>query len=200
MLKRFVIAAAFVSLAAAAHAQSMDDEDMGDDGPMQGMSMSHRARDWSDDEDRGGARGTRDRGEDHGGWDPGSDRGGYERGAERGGWDRGGGQAGPGGPGLRRMMMMHRMFERMGSGAAFRIRSGDQVVAVRCPREESMKACVDATTTLIERLRGMRTGSIGSGGQGGGSGAGQASPGAGPQPVPRDNLVPDGTQGAAPKP
>lgn len=185
MLKRFVIAAAFVSLAGAVHAQSMDDEDMGDDGQSPGLSMSHQARDWSDDEDHGGGHGKRDRGEDHGGWDQRSDR------DRNGGWDRGGGPGGPGGPGMRRMMMMHRMFERMGGGAAFRIRSGDQVVAVRCPREETMKACVDATTTLIERLRGMRTGSTGS--SSGGAGGG-------PQLVPKDNASPDGAQGSAPKP
>jgi len=169
----------------------MDDEDMGDEGATPGFSMSnqmsHQARDWSDDEDQGGGHGKRDRAEDHGGWDHGSDHGG----SDRGDWDRGGGSGGPGGPGMRRMMMMHRMFERMGGGAAFRIRSGDQVVAVRCPREETMKACVDATTTLIERLRGMRTGSVGSSGNAG-------APGGGPQLVPKDSL--DGAQGAAPKP
>jgi hypothetical protein len=179
MLKRFVVAAAFVAIAGAVHAQPMDDEDMGDDSPMQGMS-SHQIHGWADDEDQGGGRRMRDRGEGRGGWSEG--RGGWSEDADRGG-------AGPGGQGLRRMMMMRRMVERMSPGAAFRIRSGDQVVAVRCPRDESMKACIDATTTLIERLRGMRTGSGGS-----------AMPGSGPQLVPRENLAPDGSQGTAPKP
>ena len=32
-------------------------------------------------------------------------------------------------------------------------RSGDATVAVRCDPQENMRACVDATTTLLERAR-----------------------------------------------
>jgi hypothetical protein len=38
-------------------------------------------------------------------------------------------------------------------GAAFLLRSGDATVAVRCDPRDSMRACVDATLTLLERAR-----------------------------------------------
>ena len=38
-------------------------------------------------------------------------------------------------------------------GAKFMVRSGDARVAVRCDERESMRACVDATLTLLERVR-----------------------------------------------
>jgi hypothetical protein len=38
-------------------------------------------------------------------------------------------------------------------GARFMVRSGDARVAVRCDQSESMRACVDATLTLFERVR-----------------------------------------------
>lgn len=37
-------------------------------------------------------------------------------------------------------------------GAAFLLRSGDATVAVRCDPRESMKDCVDLTTSLLKRL------------------------------------------------
>jgi hypothetical protein len=42
---------------------------------------------------------------------------------------------------------------RLRRGAGFLLRSGDTTVAVRCDPQESMRACVDATTTLLERAR-----------------------------------------------
>src|SRR3954467_11869907 len=42
-----------------------------------------------------------------------------------------------------------------GRGARFMIRNGDAVVAVRCDGSESMRACVDATLTLLERVRAL---------------------------------------------
>src|SRR4051794_29091417 len=42
-----------------------------------------------------------------------------------------------------------------GRGARFMIRNGDAVVAVRCDGSEPMRACVDATLTLLERVRSM---------------------------------------------
>jgi hypothetical protein len=44
-------------------------------------------------------------------------------------------------------------------GARFMVRSGDARVAVRCDERESMRACVDATTTLLERVRSQSAGS-----------------------------------------
>jgi hypothetical protein len=44
---------------------------------------------------------------------------------------------------------------RRGRGAAFFLRSGDATVGVRCDPQESMKACVDATLTLLDRARSM---------------------------------------------
>lgn len=41
-------------------------------------------------------------------------------------------------------------------GAGFLLRSGDATVAVRCDPRDSMKECVDATTTLMERARSMQ--------------------------------------------
>jgi hypothetical protein len=40
-----------------------------------------------------------------------------------------------------------------GRGAAFFLRSGDATVAVRCDPGDSMRACVDATLTLLEKAR-----------------------------------------------
>jgi hypothetical protein len=45
-----------------------------------------------------------------------------------------------------------------GPGARFMVRSGDAVVAVRCDGSESMRACVDATLTLLERVRASPAG------------------------------------------
>jgi hypothetical protein len=41
-------------------------------------------------------------------------------------------------------------------GAGFFLRHGDATVAVRCDPQESMRACVDATLTLLERARSMQ--------------------------------------------
>jgi hypothetical protein len=38
-------------------------------------------------------------------------------------------------------------------GARFMVRSGDSRVAVACDSGESMRACVDATLTLLDRVR-----------------------------------------------
>lgn len=38
-------------------------------------------------------------------------------------------------------------------GAGFLLRVGDATLAVRCDARDSMKACVDAATTLLERAR-----------------------------------------------
>ena len=45
-------------------------------------------------------------------------------------------------------------------GAGFLLRAGDTTLAVRCDPRDSMRACVEATTTLRERARaGMPSGS-----------------------------------------
>ena len=55
-------------------------------------------------------------------------------------------------------------------GAFFRLRSGDSSVTVRCDTRDSMRACVDATLTLLERAsRSLPSG-------GGASGPGQTTP------------------------
>ena len=40
-----------------------------------------------------------------------------------------------------------------GRGASFMLRAGDTQLVVRCGRDESMRACVDAATTLLDRAR-----------------------------------------------
>ncbi|HEY6834368.1 MAG TPA: hypothetical protein VI251_17995 [Pseudolabrys sp.] len=40
-----------------------------------------------------------------------------------------------------------------GRGASFFLRNGDSTVAVRCDPGDSMRACVDATLTLLEKAR-----------------------------------------------
>jgi hypothetical protein len=42
-----------------------------------------------------------------------------------------------------------------GRGARFMLRNGDAVVAVRCDGSEPMRACVDATLTLLDRVRSL---------------------------------------------
>ena len=41
-------------------------------------------------------------------------------------------------------------------GAAFFLRNGDAMVAVRCDPQDSMKSCVEATVTLLDRARSMQ--------------------------------------------
>ena len=40
-------------------------------------------------------------------------------------------------------------------GASFFLRNGDAMVAVRCDPQDSMKSCVDATLTLLDRARSI---------------------------------------------
>jgi len=61
------------------------------------------------------------------------------------------------------MMSDDRDDRRSGSsGARFMVRSGDAMIAVRCDPDESMRSCVDATLTLVERVRAL-PGGTGSG-------------------------------------
>src|SRR3954451_21711434 len=59
-------------------------------------------------------------------------------------------------------------------GAGFLVRVGDATLAVRCDARDSMRACVDAATTLLERARGVMPS----------GGATSAAPGAGPGAAP----------------
>ncbi len=43
--------------------------------------------------------------------------------------------------------------QHRGGGFGFFMRNGDATVAVRCDPNDSMKACVEATTTLLEKAR-----------------------------------------------
>jgi hypothetical protein len=53
-------------------------------------------------------------------------------------------------------------------GAAFFLRSGEAAVAVRCDPQDSMKSCVDATLTLLDRARSMQPSGAAPGGTSGG--------------------------------
>jgi hypothetical protein len=53
-------------------------------------------------------------------------------------------------------------------GAAFFLRNGDAMVAVRCDPQDSMKSCVDATLTLLDRARSMQPSGAAPGGPPGG--------------------------------
>ena len=53
-------------------------------------------------------------------------------------------------------------------GAAFFLRNGDASVAVRCDPQDSMKSCVDATLTLLDRARSMQPSGAAPGGAPGG--------------------------------
>jgi hypothetical protein len=55
---------------------------------------------------------------------------------------------------------------RHGRGAAFFLRNGDAMVAVRCDPHDSTRECVDATLTLIERARSMQPPGAAPGGAG----------------------------------
>ncbi|EIM29432.1 hypothetical protein [Microvirga lotononidis] len=49
-------------------------------------------------------------------------------------------------------------------GAGFLLRSGDTTLAVRCDPRDSMRSCVDAATTLMDRARSAIPPGGGSGG------------------------------------
>ena len=53
-------------------------------------------------------------------------------------------------------------------GASFFLRNGDAMVAVRCDPQDSMKSCVDATLTLLDRARSMQPSGAAPGGTPGG--------------------------------
>jgi hypothetical protein len=53
-------------------------------------------------------------------------------------------------------------------GAAFFVRNGDAMVAVRCDPQDSMKSCVDVTLTLLDRARSMQPSGAAPGGTPGG--------------------------------
>lgn len=55
-------------------------------------------------------------------------------------------------------------------GARFMMRSGDAMINVRCDPGESMRSCVDATMTLMERVRSLPPATSSN------SGSGPASP------------------------
>ena len=45
--------------------------------------------------------------------------------------------------------------ERRSRGARFMMRTGDSMIDVRCDPGESMRSCVDATMTLMDRVRSL---------------------------------------------
>jgi hypothetical protein len=45
---------------------------------------------------------------------------------------------------------------RRGGGAAFFLRHGDAMVAVRCDPQDSMRSCVDVTLMLLDRARSLQ--------------------------------------------
>jgi hypothetical protein len=54
-------------------------------------------------------------------------------------------------------------------GAAFFLRNGDAIVAVRCDPQDSMRSCVDATLTLLDRARSTQPSGAAPGGAPGGA-------------------------------
>jgi hypothetical protein len=54
-------------------------------------------------------------------------------------------------------------------GAAFFLRNGDAMVAVRCDPQDSMRSCVDATLTLLDRARSTQPSGAAPGGTPGGA-------------------------------
>lgn len=54
-------------------------------------------------------------------------------------------------------------------GAGFLLRAGDATLAVRCDPRDSMRACVEAATTLLERARAGMPSASGPGGAAPGS-------------------------------
>ena len=95
----------------------------------------------------------------------------------RGGWGRGDWDDGPRGRGGD----WHGGWGHHGDhrhGAGFWLQSGDIRLGVRCDRNEPMRACVDAATTLLDRVRSLPTS--------GATGTPPASSGPGtPAPTPR---------------
>jgi hypothetical protein len=104
------------------------------------------------------------------------DQEGYSSGRERGGgaWREDRGWRERDGDRGRRFSDDERSSRRPAGGASFMVRSGDARVAVRCDAGESMRACVDATLILLERVR---SGSTAAGaGTSGGSGSSTQNP------------------------
>jgi hypothetical protein len=130
-MKRSIIIAACVLLSAPAWSQSPPLNS--DYGP------GSDRRDMRGDRDGGGFRDDRGR---RFGLDRDDDKGG-DRGWRRGGQDgaMGGGMGGGMGG--------------MGGGARFMLKSGDTQLAVRCDSQESMRACVDATLSLMDKARSL---------------------------------------------
>lgn len=142
-----------LSLTSAALAGNDDDDD--DDG----MSWTQSSRDGRDHQ----SGQERQSGRDRSSMDRRGDRDDRDH-------DRIGGMGGMRG-GMHGGMGMMRM---RGMGAAhFMLRSGDTRMAVVCSPNESMKACVDAATQLMDRAARVAPGSTTSGESG-------TSPGAGP--------------------
>ena len=54
-------------------------------------------------------------------------------------------------------------------GAAFFLRNDDAIVAVRCDPQDSMRSCVDATLTLLDRARSTQPSGAAPGGTPGGA-------------------------------
>ncbi|GGH28169.1 hypothetical protein GCM10007036_37220 [Alsobacter metallidurans] len=195
-MRMIILASALACLPMAAQAQS-DGRDWdrrgdwmqqsGSRGDWRGQSNQGRYDDQDDDE--------HDQSHDN--------RSAWRDGGERRGNDmRGQGRA-DGGRGMMQGGMMHgdmmqgdmgrmhgEMMRRMG-GASFMLRAGDVRLAVRCNPSESMKACVDAATSLMDQAKtltssGSRSRSSGSSDStspstGGAVGPGSTAPGAAPK-------------------
>jgi hypothetical protein len=127
MKRALIIAAGCALLAGPAWAQSPPS------GPdRDGDRMDRRDMSWDRDRRGGWRRGDRDRDErPYRDDDPRGPGEGWH-----GGWSRDGG---------------HR------HGAGFWLRSGDTRLGVRCDPNEPMRACVEAATTLLDRMRSLPT-------------------------------------------
>lgn len=137
-----------------------DDEDETEASGGSGHDRWSRAA--SDDDGQRGDRGWDRRGRDGRGWDQAQD-GHRPRGEDsgRGGWDDDRSDHGARDDNSlerRRMMAMHgRMMQALQAqrqpAAGFRLEIGNTRMAVRCSPRETMRECVDAALSLVNRLR-----------------------------------------------
>ncbi|MDJ0387791.1 hypothetical protein QMO56_06670 [Roseomonas sp. E05] len=52
------------------------------------------------------------------------------------------------------MMMMGRHHPPVSSGASFRMRRGSDSIAIECSERESMQACVNAASAMLDKMGG----------------------------------------------
>ncbi|PSC03378.1 hypothetical protein SLNSH_19110 [Alsobacter soli] len=163
MRRMIILAGALACLPMAAHAQS-DGRDWDRRGDW--MQQTGDRGDWRDSSDRDRfdrGRGMEESRDARSGW--------RDQGRSRDGEDEDHGRGGMGmGMDHEEMMRMHHRMMRQGmgmgmggmgrAGASFMLRAGDVRLGVRCSPSETMKACVDAATDLMDRAKTLSTGGM----------------------------------------